>query len=111
MAWATLPWLRNFSAFSSALLLLKAMDAFVLPAPHTRAALLCRTDGLGMKVSMCQKQGATRLKGVGAKGDNSAFPAPASPQQGLIPVARGPTPRFDGCSSEDADQDRVRQAD
>jgi hypothetical protein len=25
---------------------------------------------------MCQKQGATRLKGVGAKGDNSAFPAP-----------------------------------
>jgi hypothetical protein len=52
MAWATLPWLRNFSAFSSALLLLKAMDAFDLPAPPTRAVLLGRTDGLAMKVSM-----------------------------------------------------------
>jgi hypothetical protein len=37
------------------------------------------SDGLDMKVSTRQKQGATRHKGVGAKGDNSAFPAPAWP--------------------------------
>ena len=44
------------------------------PAPPDRAAVLSHTDGLDMKVSTRQKQGATRHKGVGAKGDNSAFP-------------------------------------
>jgi len=34
--------------------------------------LFSRTDGLDMQVSTRQKQGATRHKGAGAKGDNSA---------------------------------------
>ena len=49
------------------------------PAPPDRAAVLSHTDGLDMKVSTRQKQGATRHKGVGAKGDNSAFPGPTWP--------------------------------
>jgi hypothetical protein len=52
---------------------------FDAPAPPDRAAVLSHTDGLDMKVSTRQKQGATRHKGVGAKGDNSAFPAPTWP--------------------------------
>src|ERR1700683_928777 len=72
MAWATLPWLRNFSAFSSALLLLKAMDDLCPPGPAHSGNVLQPTDGLDMKVSTRQKQGATRHKGGGAKGDNSA---------------------------------------
>src|SRR5277367_5596427 len=97
MAWATLPWLRNFSAFSSALLLLKAMDDFRLPAPHTPATLFSRTDGLDMKVSTRQKQGATRLRGGGAKGDNSASWASGSLAAGCLPgQARNPGFRSSG---------------
>jgi hypothetical protein len=54
------------------------------PAPPNWAAVLSHTDGLDMKVSTRQKQGATRHKGVGAKGDNSAFPAPAWPSNPVV---------------------------
>src|ERR1700733_10853797 len=45
---------------------------FARRTPHTPATLFSPTDGLDMKVSTRQKQGATRHKGGGAKGDNSA---------------------------------------
>src|ERR1700689_4523789 len=72
MAWATLPWLRNFSAFSSALLLLKAMDDLCPPGPAHSGNVLQPTDGLDMKVSTRQKQAATRPKGGGPKGNKRA---------------------------------------
>jgi len=53
-------------------------------APPNWAAALSPADGLDMKVSTRQKQGATRHKGVGAKGDNSAFPAPAWPSNPVV---------------------------
>jgi hypothetical protein len=49
---------------------------FACRTPHTPATLFSRTDGLDMKVSMRQKQGATRHNRRGAKGDNSASWAP-----------------------------------
>jgi|SRR5580693_4677977 hypothetical protein len=60
------------------------------PAPPNWAAVLSHTDGLDMKVSTRQKQGATRHKGVGAKGDNSAFPAPAGPSNPVVLSAKLP---------------------
>src|SRR5580698_2241689 len=45
---------------------------FACRTPRTPATLVSRTDGLDMQVSTRQKQGATRHKGAGAKGDNSA---------------------------------------
>src|SRR5580700_4322518 len=63
---------------------------FDAPAPRDRAAVLSHTDGLGMKVSTRQKQGATRHKRVGAKGDNSAFPAPTWPSNPVSYLRRSP---------------------
>jgi hypothetical protein len=58
---------------------------FACRTPHTPAMLFSRTDGLDMKVSTRQKQGATRHNGAGAKGDNSAFCAPGGPPPPLSP--------------------------
>jgi len=62
---------------------------FACRIPHTPAALYSRTDGLDMKVSTRQKQGATRHNGAGAKGDNSASGAPGGP---LLPRGSGRNP-------------------
>jgi hypothetical protein len=55
---------------------------FACRTPHTPAMLFSRTDGLDMKVSTRQKQGATRHNRAGAKGDNSASSAPEGPRDG-----------------------------
>ena len=60
------------------------------PAPPNGAAVPSHTDGLDRKVSTRQKQGATRHKGVGAKGDNSAFPAPAGPSNPGCLIRKAP---------------------
>jgi hypothetical protein len=72
---------------------------FARRTPHTPATLVSPTDGLDMKVSTRQKQGATRHKGAGAKGDNSASWVSGSPRtppslaSGLLTVRRiGPLP-------------------
>jgi hypothetical protein len=71
---------------------------FARRSPHTPAPLFSRTDGLDMKVSTRQKQGATRHKRRGAIGDNSASSAPGRPQarlSGLLlrPPHRSPNRR------------------
>jgi hypothetical protein len=57
---------------------------FACRTPHTPAMLFSRTDGLDMKVSTRQKQGATRHNRGGAKGDNSASSAPEGPREGPL---------------------------
>jgi hypothetical protein len=61
---------------------------FACRSPRTPATLFSRTDGLDMKVSTRQKQGATRHKGRGAKGDNSAPWVPRGPQKAAIAASR-----------------------
>ncbi len=57
---------------------------FACRTPHTPATHCSRTDGLDMKVSTRQKQGATRHKRAGAIGDNSASCVPKqAPGRGL----------------------------
>src|SRR5580704_7141559 len=71
---------------------------FARRTPHTPATLVSPTDGLDMKVSTRQKQGATRHKGAGAKGDNSASWVSGSPrdpaQPRLWPPHRSPNRTF-----------------
>ncbi len=55
---------------------------FACRTPHTPAMLFSRTDGLDMKVSTRQKQGATRHNRAGAKGDNSASWVRGGAQEG-----------------------------
>jgi hypothetical protein len=57
---------------------------FACRTPPTPAMLFSRTDGLDMKVSTRQKQGATRHNRAGAKGDNSASSAPEGPRDGPL---------------------------
>jgi len=60
---------------------------FACRTPHTPATHCSRTGGLDMKVSTRQKQGATRHKGAGAKGDNSAsWGAGEGPGSGRPPI-------------------------
>src|SRR5271168_2441203 len=63
---------------------------FACRTPHTPAPLPSRTDGLDMKVSTRQKQGATRHNRAGAKGDNSASCAPEGPPPPVPPPVRPP---------------------
>ncbi len=58
---------------------------FACRTPHTPAMLFSRTNGLDMKVSTRQKQGATRHNRAGAKGDNSASSAPEAPPPPVPP--------------------------
>jgi hypothetical protein len=66
---------------------------FACRTPHTPATLFSRTDGLDMKVSTRQKQGATRHNNRGAKGDNSASSAPEGPSHPVIPRLTRPIGR------------------
>src|ERR1700691_5061729 len=86
MAWATLPWVRNFSAFSSALLLLKAMDDLCPPGPAHSGNALQPTDGLDMKVSTRQNKAGPRHKGRGARGETSAAGVPGPPRTPAEPL-------------------------
>src|SRR5580704_4522869 len=70
MAWATLPWLRYFSAFSSALLLLKAMDDFRLPDPTTPGQSFRPQMWLSGEVGTLQKPRSMRRRSHSAEGDN-----------------------------------------
>jgi hypothetical protein len=77
---------------------------FACRNPHTPAPLFSRTDGLDMKVSTRQKQGATRHNRAGAKGDNSASSAPetprAPPTRSRLPLKQGPVSRYGAATSQ-----------
>src|SRR5277367_1056864 len=64
---------------------------FACRTPHTPAPLFSRTDGLDMKVSTRQKQGATRHKRAGAIGDNSASCVPRRGQASRSAPVQVPT--------------------
>src|ERR1700681_4526855 len=69
MAWATFPWLRYFSAFSSALLLLKAMDDFRLPAPACPGAVsFSHTCGSVVRLARTKNHGLCAAATIVPKG-------------------------------------------
>src|ERR1700677_4930220 len=91
MAWATLPWLRNFSAFSRDLLLLKAMNGSASAPVRYRSITpmkLGREPRSGRcsatsKVSTRQKQGSMNRRWGGDEGDNSTEREGSSALRGL----------------------------